>query len=278
MDAKDPSPKGLPLGQETEYPKSFSRDLLVRIPRSDSRDKLNESSDLVELRGFDLWTLYELSWVSTSGFVNAVIGEVRIPASSPFLVESKSLKLYINSLYYRQFKAVDEVQEEVKSALESLLEAPVTVHLWPLADFGGHSAPRKDYVDLDHLQVEVNNAVDVSILQGVKQSGYTKIYKTELFRSLCPVTSQPDWATMFIGISGVNTDVKSLAAYLLRYREHQAFHENCVEQIYTDLQRVLEPEQLTVAARFTRRGGIDINPYRTSEKPLFQMPGRTVRQ
>lgn len=270
--------KGLPLGQETEYPKSFSRDLLLRIPRSDSRDKLNESGNLVELNGFDLWTIYELSWVSTSGFVNAMIGELRIPASSPYIVESKSLKLYINSLYYRQFKAVEEVQEEVRSALDGLLGAPVTVHLWPLADFGSHSESQRDYVDLDHLQIETNNVVDASILQGIKQSGYTKIYKTELFRSLCPVTGQPDWATVFVGLSGIQVDVKNLASYLLGYSEHQAFHENCVEQIYTDLLQVLEPEQLTVAARFTRRGGIDINPYRTSEKPLFNMPGRTVRQ
>lgn len=268
----------LPLGQATEYPKSFSRDLLTRIPRLDAREKLQEAGELVEFNGFDLWTIYELGWISTSGAANLAIGEVRVPADSPHIVESKSLKLYINSLYYRRFHGVEQVQDEISTALTTLLEAPVIVHLWPLADFGSSDQEQSNYVDLDPLQVEATDTVDAYVLQGEKQEGYTRTYKTELFRSLCPVTSQPDWATVFVGLAGFRVEEKSLAAYLHGYREHQAFHENCVEQIYADLNRKLEPDRITVAARFTRRGGIDINPYRTSEAPLFQMPGRTVRQ
>lgn len=267
----------LPLGKATDYPKSFSRDLLSRIPRSDSRAKLLETNPDIQFSGYDLWTLYELMWVSIDGAPNAVIGEIRVPATSEFIVESKSLKLYANSLYYRRFENADQVRDEIAHALTTLLESQVIVHLWPLADFGMISKAG-EFINLDQRGVPVSSGADASLLSGESVQGFSKCYKTDCFRSLCPVTGQPDWASVYVGIQSVKIDDAELAKYLLSYSEHQGFHESCIEQIYSDLQQRLEPDQLTVAARFTRRGGIDISPYRTSAKPVFEMPQRTVRQ
>ena len=268
----------LSLGKETVYPTTFSRDLLARIPRSESSAESPEGSGAIKLNGFDLWTIYELSWVSAKGEANAAIGELRVPSSSAFIVESKSLKLYINSLYYGRFNNKDEVRDEISLALTNLLEVPVDVHLWPLSDYGATVEPEESYIDLDNLHAEVRDFVDPGHLKVIDRTEHTTRYRTSLFRSLCPVTSQPDWATVFIGLGGIEIDAKGLATYLLGYRNHQAFHESCVEQIYSDLMERLSPNRLTVAARYTRRGGIDINPYRTSEVAVFQMPGRTIRQ
>lgn len=271
----------IPLGKVTDYPKSFSRDLLSPIPRAESRDKLAESiGQSPVFEGYDLWTLYELSWISTGGIPNAAVGEIRVPASSEFIVESKSLKLYINSLYYRRFDSASQVSDEIAQALTALLNAEVVVHLWPLSDFGLASADEQEFVNLDQLSSSSAQSQEASAqtLSGESLEGFSRNYKTDCFRSLCPVTGQPDWASIYIGIESVKPEERALASYLYSYSEHQGFHESCVEQIYADIQHRLTPIRLTVAARFTRRGGIDINPFRTSGKPLFQMPARTPRQ
>lgn len=268
----------LPLGKNTDYPTSFSRDILSRIPRSDSRQKLPESESSQAFNGYDLWTLYELNWVSTSGVPQALIGEIRVPANSEFIVESKSLKLYINSLYYRRFDSAPQVSDEISLSLTELLGAQVRVHLWPLADFGTQPENRNAFINLDQCGAEVSNTAGLQSLHAVEIQDYFKCYKTDCFRSLCPVTGQPDWATIYIGLEGVKLDEEALASYLLGFSEHQGFHESCVEQIYVDLKNILSPQELTVAARFTRRGGIDINPYRFGKRALFDMPARGVRQ
>ena len=274
-----------PLGEPTNYPKAYSRDLLVCIPRQDSRDQLEAYQPAP--KGYDTWTLYELAWQDREGVPCGMIGELQVPADSPKLVESKSLKLYINSLYYRRFSNATEVQEEIAAALSFALEAQVRVHLWPLADFLISSRIDKTaWENLDVLGVVPSSSPTVCDLCGPatyeqaneNQENTTRFYKTDLFRSLCPVTGQPDWATVYVGVQGRPIDPRKLAAYLYSFREHAGFHESCVEQMYADLHREIQPQQLTVAARYTRRGGIDINPYRSSASPLFELPGRTVRQ
>lgn len=275
------------LGKATEYPKAFSREHLARIPRALSRQDLRDGEGCLDFQGYDLWTLYELSWLSETGIPQASVAELSIPASSEYIVESKSLKLYINSLYYRQFDSAESVHEEITDALSSLLDCTVKVRLFglrdaenPLLSTNDENAARSqnEVINLDQLAVNASQAVDSLILRPSGETTTKQIFRTDLFRSLCPVTGQPDWATLYVAQRGLEMDSAALAAYILSYREHQGFHESCVEQIFSDISAQCSPTALTVAARFTRRGGIDINPFRTTEHPVIDMPGRTVRQ
>lgn len=267
----------LPLGKETEYPKRYDPQLLSRIQRAKSRSRLYERNPSLNFGGVDLWTLYELNWINLDGSPTAVVGELRIPAQSKYTVESKSLKLYLNSLYYHQFESVEAVQSEVERVMSALVESPVELRLTSDDDY---RPGERDYrfIDLDTLGADISNQLKLDAIVGERHSGEHNLYKTDCFRSLCPVTSQPDWASIYVGVSSIRLDGKGLAQYLLSYSEHNGFHESCVEQIFADILHIAEPEQLTVAARFTRRGGIDINPYRTTTDAVFEMPPRTIRQ
>ena len=268
-----------PLGKHTEYPKAYSRDLLAPISREHNRAQLPEYSARLAFTGYDLWTLYELSWLNAYGTPQVMMAELRVPADSPNIVESISLKLYINSLYYQRFTSSDELAAELVEAISASIGAAVGIHLWPLVDFPqptmNHSL---EMIDLDQFSATPASSPNIKYVEYDNVEGYKRIFKTDLFRSLCPVTGQPDWATVYIALNGIQPNIQMLSAYMLGYREHQGFHEACVEQIYADLTSTMEPQGIAVAARYTRRGGIDINPYRYGGETVFEMPGRTVRQ
>jgi len=278
----------IPLGKDTQYPKGFDASLLFAIPRSQARESLGFVSEGVgqELPfvGYDEWTLYELSWLDADGSPQVAIGLLRIPADSEFIVESKSLKLYANGLYYKCFNSSEELVKQVTGDLNKLLNCQVQFRLIGLDGLWTCSYTNLDtdqnqagYQSIDHCLVAPSKQPDIKQLSGMPSEGEYR-YQTQRFRSLCPVTRQPDWASVYIVLKGVSVDMRSLAQYLAGFSEHQGFHENCVERIYVELQNQLKPVDISVAARYTRRGGIDINPIRASSDGLLEMPQRELRQ
>lgn len=288
----------IPLGKDTDYPKAFDASVLFAIARNQAREALRlgrgegqrgeqgagqrgEQRALPELPfvGYDEWTLYELSWLDSEGSPQVAIGLLRVPADSESIVESKSLKLYANGLYYKRFSSSETLINQVTADLNQLLNCQVQFSLFgleePFADQNVQSPA--GYQSLDHCQVKVSQGPDVGLLSGTAAEGSFR-YQTRRFRSLCPVTGQPDWASIYINLEAVNVDACTLAQYLAGFSEHQGFHENCVERIYIELQRQLKPAEISVAARYTRRGGIDINPIRASSVSQLRMPPRELRQ
>lgn len=271
----------IPLGKNTEYPKRFDAGLLFAMPRQQARESLgidNAVNQRLPFVGYDDWTLYELSWLDSEGSPQMAIGLLRVPADSECIVESKSLKLYANSLYYRRFASNDDLVEQITADLNRLLKCQVQFSLMDL----NQPFPRQDerhnaYQSIDHHRVELSASADITRVS-VKPENAEFRYRTRRFRSLCPVTGQPDWASLYIHLQGANIDAAELAQYLAGFSEHQGFHENCVERIYIELQDQLKPKGLSVAARYTRRGGIDINPIRASSEDLLDMPARELRQ
>lgn len=275
----------IPLGKNTSYPKAFDASLLFPIDRSLARSQIGigQTGQALPFTGYDEWTLYELCWLDGRGSPQMAVGLLRIPMDSVAIVESKSLKLYANSLYYRRFDSVDALSAQIVADLNRCLGTEVQFQIVNLGRGQGRSAgtDSDQYIDLDDICVNPGQSSDQStdkhLLQATPSVG-TKRYKTARFRSLCPVTGQPDWASVYIRIDDVDVSRESLAQYLAGFSEHQGFHENCVERIYLELQRELKPSQLSVAARYTRRGGIDINPIRASCTGVLDMPLRELRQ
>ena len=275
-DNKGAKPADIPLGRETLYPKAFDPGLLFAIPRNQARQSLG-IGQTAPFVGYDEWTLYELSWLDASGSPQVSIGLLRIPADSEFIVESKSLKLYTNSLYYQRFKSAAALVDRVRQDLNKLLKAHVRLELLKTSDALSLSDNR-GYQSIDHFAIRPSDHPDTGLLKGQPLSDGISHFKTERFRSLCPVTAQPDWASIYIQLQGVEINAANLAQYLAGYSEHQGFHESCVERIYMELNEHLAPTELSVAARYTRRGGIDINPVRASSEQFLAMPGRELRQ
>lgn len=266
------------LGQETDYPTLYTPSLLQAIPRRVTRESLSLFDDKMPFSGVDIWNAYEVSWLNNQGKPEVAALELQVPASSPSIIESKSLKLYLNSLNGTQFSNVLEVRQTLESDLSVNTESTVEVRLLPLskarlksfATLPGESLDEQDLI-VDSYNVD-SNLLSVDLNQDVSESLHT-----DLFRSLCPVTSQPDWASILIRYQGHAFDKAGLLRYLLSYRNHAGFHEQCVERIFMDLSKAGMPKELSVYARFTRRGGIDINPYRTNSKDSVENL-RLVRQ
>ena len=268
-----------PLGKATEYPGVFDPGLLFAMPRNRARKAIeieNSPHRSLTFIGYDEWTLYELSWLDAAGSPQVAIGRLQVPADSEYIVESKSLKLYVNSLYYQRFNSTETLINQIVADLDKLLNTRVEFSLLGLDEtFGGRETDT--YESIDHHSVDASLETNINLLKRKNSPGQFR-YKTNRFRSLCPVTGQPDWASIYIYLASVDIDTGDLAQYLAGFSEHRGFHEHCVERIYTDLDRQLEPEKLAVAARYTRRGGIDINPIRASSDDILDMPPRELRQ
>lgn len=268
-----------PLGKKTDYVSVYTPSLLCAIPRSDNRKTLNLAEDPLPFRGMDVWTAYELSWLDTHGKPHVAVGEFLIPCTSPFMVESKSLKLYLNSFNQTRFNNNAEVARTIESDLSTAVGAPVLVNILPLAKAVhsglGHFAAE----NIDGLEIEVNEYfVNPELLQtdAAAPIVFESVY-SDVFKSNCPVTGQPDWASVMVSYRGRPIDRAGLLKYFISFRDHQDFHENCVERMFMDIFNRCEPESLTVVARYTRRGGLDINPWRsTDEADIPQI--RLVRQ
>ncbi|WP_326511007.1 NADPH-dependent 7-cyano-7-deazaguanine reductase QueF [Aeromonas caviae] len=260
--------QGLSLGQQSAYISQYTPSLLQPVPRSLNRDDLGLRGEL-PFQGCDVWTLYELSWLNAKGKPVVAIGEVFVPATSPNLIESKSFKLYLNSFNQTRCDSLDAVQALLVQDLSGCAGAPVSVTLFTL-DQAPHQIAQLPGECIDSLDIEVDGyEFDATLLQGA--AGREIVEETlhsHLLKSNCLVTSQPDWGSVVIHYRGPRLDREKLLRYLISFRQHNEFHEQCIERIFTDLKHFCAPEQLTVHARYTRRGGLDINPFRSDWEPV----------
>lgn len=275
-----------PLGKKHVYPKQYSPDLLFAIPRSENRKKL-ENLDEGQFKGFDLWHAYEFSWLSKNNVPAVALLAIDINCDSINMVESKSLKLYLNSFAFTKFESEDGLLDLIYKDLRECVQGDLTLTLeQPDKHSGRYEIDKfeKTYPDarcIDGLVPKASiqfAAVDKGLLQtNTNVLTQPQLFYTHLFRSLCPVTAQPDWASLFIHYQGREIKAESLLAYVLSFREHQGFHEACVERIFTELVEQCQPEKLSVYAAFTRRGGIEINPFRSNFEKCLSV-GRQLRQ
>ncbi|MCX2981451.1 NADPH-dependent 7-cyano-7-deazaguanine reductase QueF [Halieaceae bacterium IMCC14734] len=259
----DQSPQN-PLGKITPAAQHYAPELLYPIPRQEGRLALPMASYPGASLGEDIWHLWELSWLDAQSVPQARVGRLHIPATSANLVESKSLKLYLNSLNMTQFGNTDELIATVCADIAAVVGTEVQLKLLGLDDpaLAVQALPGEN---LDCLAPEsIPASPDVSLLRA-GGGAQEQVYHSHLLRSLCPVTAQPDWASVIVRLRGRALEPASLLAYLLGFRQHQEFHEQCVERIFCDLSAVCEPAQLSVQALYCRRGGLDINPWRCSE-------------
>ncbi|MFQ2570084.1 NADPH-dependent 7-cyano-7-deazaguanine reductase QueF [Aeromonas caviae] len=260
--------QGLSLGQQSAYISQYTPSLLQPVPRSLNRDDLGLRGEL-PFQGGDVWTLYELSWLNAKGKPVVAIGEVFVPATSPNLIESKSFKLYLNSFNQTRCDSLKAVQALLVQDLSGCAGAPVSVTLFTL-DQAPHQIAQLPGECIDSLDIEVDGyEFDETLLQGA--AGREIVEETlhsHLLKSNCLVTSQPDWGSVVIHYRGPRLDREKLLRYLISFRQHNEFHEQCIERIFTDLKHFCAPEQLTVHARYTRRGGLDINPFRSDWEPV----------
>lgn len=255
-----------PLGKQVTYPTHYDASLLLGIPRSQNRAALGLEAGELPFQGFDLWHAWELSWLDMQGLPQVAIGRFIFPCTSPNLVESKSLKLYLNSLNQERYADRESVCALISRDLSACAGAEVLVEMSALHE-RNFAVQDLQGSCLDTLAVDISAYDDckAELLQLEAGAGQvSETLYTDLFRSNCPITNQPDWASMVIIYRGQQIAHSALLAYLVSYRQHNDFHENCVERIYCDLMQYCQPQELTVRAHFLRRGGLDINPLRSS--------------
>ncbi|MDE9553140.1 NADPH-dependent 7-cyano-7-deazaguanine reductase QueF [Xenorhabdus bovienii] len=269
------------LGTKTDYIQSYSPELLEALSRSLGRNDIGISSDSLPFQGFDLWTAWELSWLNGKGKPVVAIGEFIIPATSPVLIESKSFKLYLNSFNQTKFETIDDVAHTMKKDLSLAAGQSVDVKLYPHLNGYCHEISPLSGQSLDELDIEIGSYdFDAAVLADAASAGNDVVSETlysNLLKSNCLVTNQPDWGSVIIRYEGARIDHEKLLRYLISFRTHNEFHEQCVERIYSDIMRYCQPEKLTVFARYTRRGGLDINPFRSNYENT-PLTGRLIRQ
>lgn len=266
-----------PLGQETLYASEYDPKLLFPIARAETRASLGIRGTSLPFYGADLWTGYEVSWLDQRGKPEVALARFRVPCDSPNLVESKSFKLYLNSYNQTRFANAQEVVERLTQDLSNAAGAKVSVHLEAI---GRVSLPigeaRGECIDDRPVTIEHYHPAPETLVASTEVVEET--LHSHLLKSNCPVTGQPDWATVEIHYRGGRIDRDGLLRYVVSFREHQDFHEHCVERMFLDVMARCRPEFLSVYARYTRRGGMDINPWRCSkplDAPEFE---RLVRQ
>lgn len=272
---------GAPLGQASVYQEHYAPQLLFAIERAELRRQLGIApAAALPFCGTDWWHAYELSWLNPRGKPMVACARLGIAANSPRLVESKSLKLYFNSLNQSRFDSVAALQACLERDLAATTGADATVHIVPPADFARLApAAQPEGLCLDALDIAIDCYTPAPALLGTTggASRHEKLY-SNLLKSNCPVTGQPDWATIMIEYCGAAIDHEGLLRYLVSFRRHNGFHEHCVEQIFCHLQQYCAPAALAVQACYTRRGGLDINPFRSSSADFGCFAGRQLRQ
>ncbi|MGH8714383.1 MAG: NADPH-dependent 7-cyano-7-deazaguanine reductase QueF [Casimicrobiaceae bacterium] len=265
-----------PLGRATGYPDRYDPGLLFAIERAEQRAALGLRGAL-PFAGADLWTAYEISWLDPAGKPQLAIGQLRVPADSPATVESKSLKLYLGSFAQEALPGRTRLAQTMVRDLGRICRAPVDVVLQPVeaSAFAIQELPGES---LDAEEASAGAAAPAPEFLAAGGPVGEETLRTALFRSHCPVTGQPDYGDVMVRYRGPRIDRAGLLRYLLSYRRHPAFHESCVERMFVDIAARCRPELLTVYARFTRRGGIDINPFRSSFEAPPVPAARTPRQ
>lgn len=253
-----------PLGKPADYVSHYSPELLFPIDRQGKRDELGVRADALPFEGEDLWNAYELSWLNPRGKPVVAIGEFRVPAASPRLIESKSLKLYLNSFNQSRFASSEAVAEVLRRDLSAACGAEVRVVLTDLMRRPVREFAYPQGVLLDALDIEIDHyQPDPGLLRSdAAGASVSETLYSHLLKSNCLVTGQPDWGTVVVRYRGAPIDREGLLRYIVSFREHNEFHEQCVERIFCDIRARCQPDALAVWARYTRRGGLDINPFR----------------
>lgn len=265
----------LPLGRAVAYPRHYDPGLLFPIARSIDRQALELDEHAPPFIGSDRWHAYELSWLDERGKPRVATATFEVPCDSPNLIESKSLKLYLNAFNATAFKNDEVVRERIADDLTRTAGAPVAV-AFGLPAF----IDNNDAVSIDSLDVAIDHygPPRAELLSVDAEDVVVETLTSALLKSNCPVTGQPDWADLRIAYRGPRIDRAELLRYLVSFRDHAEFHEQCVERIFVDLLERCRPETLSVQARYTRRGGLDINPWRATPGTPAPPPGRAERQ
>ena len=256
----------MPLGRRSPPVSGRRPETLHPIARADARRRLGIAEQTLPFSGEDRWTGYELSWLDESGKPQVGGLHVGVPCTSPNIVESKSFKLYLNGLAQVRFGHPSEVAEMLAADLGAATGAAVSVHVSGLSDLvvSQEGLPGRSLDGLAPARFEYQ--CNPGLLQRAQPRELVlETWHTDLFRSLCPVTAQPDWASILVSYTGPGIVAESLLAYLVSFREYACFHEDAIERIYIDIQQRCQPTRLTVSGHFLRRGGLDINPYRSNE-------------
>lgn len=266
-----------PLGKKTTYISEYQRDLLFPIPRKAKRDEIDVPVRL-PFKGVDIWNAYELSWLNAKGKPIVALGEFIFPCESPNIIESKSFKLYLNSFTNTPFDSVETVKKIIQKDLSEFAGSEVQVKILPIESFSGHQLKSFEGICLDNLDIscdhyQINPAYLKTENTIVSETVYSNVLKSN-----CLVTGQPDWGSVQIHYTGHRISHEGLLKYLVSFRNHNEFHEQCVERIFMDIMRECHPQQLTVYACYTRRGGLDINPFRSTEKDIPESMTRQYRQ
>ncbi|MCW8450784.1 NADPH-dependent 7-cyano-7-deazaguanine reductase QueF [Legionella quinlivanii] len=274
------NPQESELGQSSEYDDHYNPERLFAIARAPKRREIGIEPKVLPFYGFDCWNHYEVSWLNEKGKPVVAIAEIIYDCATPNIIESKSLKLYFNSFNNTRFKDNEAVKQIVKQDLEQRVEGDVQVRILSLTDSG------YNHIELSAAG-ECLDDIDVTCSVYQVEPGYLctetlrveEILYSDLLKSNCLVTNQPDWATVQIAYTGKQINREGLLKYLVSFRNHNEFHEQCIERIFADIMNRCQPEKLTVYGRYTRRGGLDINPYRSTEKlNSKELNFRLVRQ
>ncbi|TPH11619.1 NADPH-dependent 7-cyano-7-deazaguanine reductase QueF [Haemophilus haemolyticus] len=270
MNYQDNSLKSLKLGQKTEYASQYDRTLLQPVPRALNRDGLGITQNQPFTIGADIWTAYEISWLNEKGLPQVAIADIYLDYQSQNLIESKSFKLYLNSFNQSKFADFNAVQQTMQRDLSECAQGDVKVRLNSVAVY--------DSQKIDHLQGDCIDQQDIEITSYEFNADWLKDCVSDeiveeklvshLLKSNCLITNQPDWGTLHIHYVGKKINHEKLLRYIVSFRQHNEFHEQCVERIFCDLMYYAKPEKLTVYARYTRRGGLDINPFRSNFENL----------
>lgn len=269
----------LTLGKPTAYQDHYEAALLQAVPRSMNREPLGLYPDNLPFHGADIWTMYELSWLNAKGLPQVAVGEISLDAGSINLIESKSFKLYLNSFNQTRFLDWETVRSTLQRDLSACAQGEVGVTLCHVDQIEGSSIARFAGECIDAQDISIDDyEFNAGYLQNAThEQQIEETLVSHLLKSNCLITHQPDWGSVQIRYRGPQINREALLRYLVSFRHHNEFHEQCVERIFNDLLRFCQPQQLSVYARYTRRGGLDINPWRSNV--LFEPArGRLARQ
>jgi len=267
------------LGKKTEYDQSYNPDRLYPLPRAGKRKEIGIDPDKLPFFGFDCWNHYEVSWLNEKGKPMIATAEIYYDCRSPMIVESKSLKLYFNSLNQTKFKSTEEVEKTIKMDLEKIIKADVIVKINQLGQSTIVLQEQFDGESIDGLDVECSTYTVSPEYLSTSDEEAEETLHSDLLKSNCLVTNQPDWGSVQIKYTGKQINREGLLKYIVSFRNHNEFHEQCIERIFADIMNYCKPKELTVYGRYTRRGGIDINPYRSTKNDSFDgLNFRLLRQ
>ncbi len=266
------------LGQAVAYRDTYAPELLFPIARQLKRDELGIRADALPFVGEDLWNAYEISWLDPRGKPVVALGEFRVPADSPRLIESKSLKLYLNSFNQQRMGSADEVRARIADDLSAAAGAAVGVVLVPLGARPQRSSGYPQGECVDDLEIAIDTYQPAPEALRAQGAEVEETLYSHLLKSNCLVTGQPDWGMLVVRYRGPAIDREGLLRYVVSFRAHNEFHEQCVERVFSDIMAHCRPRELAVWARYTRRGGLDINPFRASHAGLRPDEAMEVRQ